>query len=71
MVSQTIILFIEWRIFMQNRYSRQVKQLLKAVLTAPGAIDTINRLADAFSFELPSPRGLARSTEILLTRGYR
>jgi len=30
----------------------------------------INRLADAFGFELPSPRGLARSTEILLTRGY-
>jgi uncharacterized peroxidase-related enzyme len=31
----------------------------------------INRLADAFGFELPSPKGLARSTEILLTRGYR
>jgi uncharacterized peroxidase-related enzyme len=30
----------------------------------------INRLADAFGFELPSPQGLARSTEILLTRGY-
>ena len=30
----------------------------------------INRLADAFGFELPSPRGLARSTEILLKRGY-
>jgi uncharacterized peroxidase-related enzyme len=30
----------------------------------------INRLADAFGFELPSPKGLARSTEILLTRGY-
>ena len=30
----------------------------------------INRLADAFGFELPSPRGLARSTEILLRRGY-
>lgn len=32
--------------------------------------NVINRLADAFGFELPSPRGLARSTEILLTRGY-
>lgn len=31
----------------------------------------INRLADAFGFELPGPQGLARSTEILLTRGYR
>ncbi len=30
----------------------------------------INRLADALGFELPNPRGLARSTEILLTRGY-
>ena len=30
----------------------------------------INRLADALGFQLPSPRGLARSTEILLTRGY-
>jgi len=30
----------------------------------------INRLADALGFELPSPQGLARSTEILLTRGY-
>src|SRR5215217_5773875 len=30
----------------------------------------IKRLADAFGFELPSPRGLARSTEILLKRGY-
>jgi uncharacterized peroxidase-related enzyme len=30
----------------------------------------INRLADAFGFEFPSPQGLARSTEILLTRGY-
>ena len=30
----------------------------------------INRLADAFGFEIPSPKGLARSTEILLTRGY-
>lgn len=30
----------------------------------------INRLADAFGFELPGPQGLARSTEILLTRGY-
>jgi uncharacterized peroxidase-related enzyme len=30
----------------------------------------INRLADTFGFELPSPKGLARSTEILLTRGY-
>ena len=30
----------------------------------------INRLADAFGFELPNPRGLARSTEILLKRGY-
>jgi uncharacterized peroxidase-related enzyme len=30
----------------------------------------INRLVDAFGFELPSPRGLARSTEILLTCGY-
>jgi uncharacterized peroxidase-related enzyme len=30
----------------------------------------INRLADAFGFELPSPKGLARSTEILLKRGY-
>jgi uncharacterized peroxidase-related enzyme len=32
--------------------------------------NVINRLADAFGFELPSPKGLARSTEILLTRGY-
>jgi uncharacterized peroxidase-related enzyme len=32
--------------------------------------NVINRLADAFGFELPSPQGLARSTEILLTRGY-
>ena len=32
--------------------------------------NVINRLADAFGFELPNPRGLARSTEILLTRGY-
>ena len=30
----------------------------------------INRLADAFGFELPSARGLARSDEFLLTRGY-
>jgi uncharacterized peroxidase-related enzyme len=30
----------------------------------------INRLADAFGFKLPSPKGLSRSTEILLTRGY-
>jgi uncharacterized peroxidase-related enzyme len=32
--------------------------------------NVINRLADAFGFEPPSSRGLARSTEILLTRGY-
>jgi|SRR5215211_1095781 len=30
----------------------------------------INRLADAFGFELPSSRSLARSTEMLLKRGY-
>jgi uncharacterized peroxidase-related enzyme len=30
----------------------------------------INRLADALGFELPSAKGLARSTDILLTRGY-
>jgi uncharacterized peroxidase-related enzyme len=30
----------------------------------------INQLADAFGFELPSPKGLACSTEVLLTRGY-
>jgi uncharacterized peroxidase-related enzyme len=30
----------------------------------------INRLADAFGFELPSAKGLARSTDNLLTRGY-
>ena len=34
------------------------------------SFNVINRLADAFGFELPSPRGLARSTEILLRRGY-
>ena len=32
--------------------------------------NVINRLADALGFELPSPQGLARSTEILLRRGY-
>lgn len=30
----------------------------------------INRIADALDFELPTPAGLVRSTEILLTRGY-
>ncbi len=30
----------------------------------------INRIADALGFELPTPSQLARSTEILLTRGY-
>lgn len=34
------------------------------------SFNIINRLADAFGFELPSPGGLARSTEILLTQGY-
>ena len=35
---------------MQNRYSRQVKQLLKAVLTSPGAADTgLREAVETFS----------------------
>ncbi|MCI0539856.1 MAG: peroxidase-related enzyme [Verrucomicrobiales bacterium] len=34
------------------------------------SFNIINRIADALAFELPSAKGLARSTEILLTRGY-
>jgi len=34
------------------------------------SFNIINRIADALDFELPTPVGLARSTEILLTRGY-
>ena len=30
---------------MQNRFAREVKHLLNAVLTSPGAIDTITREA--------------------------
>ncbi len=38
---------------MQNRYATQVKQLLKAVLTNPGAVDTTTREAiEVFSAAL-------------------
>src|SRR5262249_31799283 len=34
------------------------------------SFNIINRIADALNFELSTPAGLARNTEILLTRGY-
>ncbi|PXX61025.1 putative peroxidase-related enzyme [Nocardia tenerifensis] len=44
---------------------------IEDALAVCAALDTANRLADSFDFDLPSPAGFAAGAGYLLKRGYR
>jgi uncharacterized peroxidase-related enzyme len=47
------------------------RQQIEDALAVCAAFNTINRLGDAFGFELLSPEGFAAGAKVLLKRGYR